>query len=129
MPELQKARPAYRNLPLFGPWLLGARTAAPGQESNEALFKGLSGVDTGQRPIFWQPYAESMKAAAAISRPVSALLAHYPTRATEFRAGLSDMKADEATARFLPLMARGDWVIVLDSSGVVLGHLQADGFF
>jgi len=128
-PELEKARPEYRTLPLSGPWLLGARPAAAGQESTEALFKGLSGVDTGQRPIFWRPYAESMKDAAAISRPVSALLGHYPARAAEFSAALSEMKADAATARFLPLMARGDWVVVLDPDGTVLGHLQADGFF
>jgi len=129
LPELPNARPEYRSLPLTGPWLLGARTAAAGDERNDALFKGLDGIDTGQRPIFWQPYAESMKAAVAKSRPVSALLTHYPARAAEFRADLSEMKADAATARFLPLMARGDWITVLNADGAVLGHLQVDGFF
>jgi len=129
LPELPKARPEYRSLPLTGPWLLGTRAAAAGAERNEALFKALEGFDIGQRPTFWQPYAESVKAALAKSRPVRALLEHYPARAAEFRAGLSEMKAGETTARFLPLRARGDWVIVLDPDGVVLGHLQADGFF
>ena len=65
----------------------------------------------------------------AKSRPVSVLLAYYPARAAEFRAGLAEMKGAEATARFLPLMARGDWVMVLDERGAVLGHFKADGFF
>jgi hypothetical protein len=39
------------------------------------------------------------------------------------------MKADESTGRFLPAMARGDWVAVLDPAGTVLGYLPYDGFF
>jgi len=129
LPELPKARPEYRSLPLTGPWLLGTRAAAAGAEHNEALFKALEGFDIGQRPTFWQPYADSVKAALGKSRPVGALIEHYPARAAEFRADLSEMKASETTARFLPLRARGDWVIVLDADGAVLGHLQVDGFF
>lgn len=129
LPELPKARPEYRSLPLTGPWLLGARVAAAGDERNDALFKGLDGFDTGQRPTFWQPYADSMSAAVARSRPVSLLLAHYPSRVVELREALHDMQADETSARFLPLMARGEWVVVIDSGGKLLGQLNVDGFF
>ena len=52
-----------------------------------------------------------------------------PVRAAELREGLDEMKADEATARFLPLAARGDWIVVLNTQGTVLGELKADGFF
>lgn len=128
-PELANARPEYRSLPMAGPWLLGTRAPTTAEEKSDALFKGVAGVDIGQRPIFWQPYADSMKMAVARSRPIAVLLERYPSRAAEFRTSLSEMKADTATARFLPLMARGDWVTVLDAAGTVLGHLQADGFF
>jgi len=127
--ELPQARPEYRALPLTGPWLLGTRAPKAGDEHTDAMFMGLKGIDRANRPTFWQPYAESLPDVLARSRPVSTLLAYYPARATELRAGLVDMKADEATARFLPLAARGDWVIVLDAKGVVIGHLKADGFF
>ena len=126
---MPKAPPEYRTLPLTGPWLLGTRTPEPGAEHSDAVTMGLQGIDRANRPLFWVPYAQSVPDVLAKSRPVSVLLAHYPPRAAEFRAALSEMKAVEATARFLPLRARGDWVIVLDASGVVLGHLQADGFF
>ena len=129
LPELPKAPPEYRTLPLAGPWLLGTRKPAPGAEHNDAIDMGLQGIDRANRPLFWQPYADSIEDVLAKSRPVSVLLAYYPARVAEFRGGLAEMKADEATARFLPLAARGDWVIVLDAKGRVLGHLRADGFF
>lgn len=129
LPELPKARPKYRSLPVTGPWLLGVRPAVAGEERNDALFMALDGVDTGQRPPFWQPYAESMRAVLAKSRPLAQLLARYPDRAAEFRAALQEMKASETDSRFLPLVARGDWVVVIDAAGKVLGYLSADGFF
>jgi len=129
MPELAKARPEYRNLPMSGPWLIGTRATLKGEEHTDALLKALEGVDIGQRPPFWQPYAESMKEAVAKSRPIDVLLKRYPLRASEFRARLSEMNADVATARFLPLVARGDWAVVLDASGEIRGYLQADAFF
>ncbi len=129
LPELDKALPEYRRLPMTGPWLLGTRAANKGEEEADALFKGVAGVDIGQRPIFWRPYAESMKLAVAKSRPLDVLLKRYPLREQAFRASLLDMKVSTETARFLPLVARGDWVIVLDADGAVMGHLQADGFF
>jgi len=127
--ELPLARPEYRELPLTGPWLLGTRAPATGQERSDALSKGLRGVDPAQRPTFWQPYAMSMNDVVSRSRPIRALLERYPAHAGEFTKALRSMKADETTTRFLPLMARGDWVCVIDANGTMLGNLQADGFF
>jgi len=42
---------------------------------------------------------------------------------------LAEMHADPASARFLPAMARGEWVAVLSAEGKVLGYLPVDGFF
>jgi hypothetical protein len=128
-PELPKARAEYRSLPLTGPWLIGTRAPKAGDEQYDAVFMGLQGVDRANRPAFWQPYTDSVPEVLAKSRPVNVLLSHYPARAAEFRASLAGMKADTATARFLPLAARGDWIVVLDAKGAVLGNLQADGFF
>ncbi|MEP6739357.1 MAG: TfpX/TfpZ family type IV pilin accessory protein [Caldimonas sp.] len=127
-PELPKARPEYRELPLTGPWLLGTRRPQAGAEHNEALFTALKGIDVGQRPLFWQPYEESRAEALARSKPLSGLLEHYAKRAPELRASLIEMKADESSARYLPVMARGDWSAVLDKTGNVLGYLPVDGF-
>jgi hypothetical protein len=129
VPELPHAAPEYRSLPVTGPMLLGTRAPGAGAENTEALFLGLRGVDIGQRPLFWQPYELSAAAAIARSKPISALAAHYPARAAELRQGLVDLHAPESSARFLPVSARGDWVVVLDQAGMVLGYLPFDGFF
>ena len=93
------------------------------------LFTALEGYDVSARPIFWQPYEQSRSQALAKSRPLSALLDHYPARAAELRERLTELRVDPATGRFLPAVARGDWVAVLDPTGNVLGYLPADGFF
>lgn len=127
--ELPRARPEYRTLPLTGPWLLGTRKPAKGEEANDALFTAVDGIDVGQRPIFWQPYAESSVNALARARPVALLLAHYPERAAEFQDRLRELQLDPASAKFLPVMARGEWVALLDRAGNVTAFLPADGFF
>ena len=128
--ELPLARPEYRQLPLTGPWLLGARAAQPGQEAQDALFKALGGIDRAQRPQFWQPYADSTADALARARPLATLLAKYPALAGEVKDKLREIKVDEASAKFLPLIGRGgDWVVILDSAGQLVHYVQAEGFF
>ena len=128
--ELPNARPEYRRLPLMGPWLLGARAAEPGDERNDALFMGLRGIDRGQRPKFWQPYAESTTDALARARPLATLLAKYPALASDVKSKLQAVKVDEGSAKFLPLIGRGgDWVVILDNAGQLVHYVQAGGFF
>ena len=127
--ELPKAPPELRQLPLTGPQVVSTRRPEAGAERNDAMLMGVNGVDVGQRPIFWQPYAKAQSRAAERSRPIGALLEHYPAEAAELREQLAALHADAATARFLPVMARGDWVAVLDQSGSVLGYVGVDGFF
>ncbi len=127
--DLLLARPPYDRLSWTGPSLLGARAPEPGPEHNDALFKALEGTDVSSRPQFWQPYERSKAAALARSRAVAMLLSHYPAQADETRRRLADMGAEESTARFLPAMARGEWVAVLNATGDVLGYLPLDGFF
>ncbi len=127
--ELSKAAPAYRELSLTGPQLIGTRAPQAGEERNDALFMGLKGIDIAQRPQFWQPYALSKSDALVRSRPISVLSSQYAAHATEIAVQLHEMAADPASARFLPVVARGDWVAVLDASGNVLGYMMFDGFF
>jgi len=127
--DLRLAKAPYDRLSWTGPSLLGARAPKPGAEHNDVLFKSLEGIDISSRPQFWQPYDQSKAAALTRSRPLATLLAHDPSRADETRRQLADMRADESTARFLPAMARGNWVAILNATGDVLGYLPLDGFF
>ena len=127
--ELAKGPPEYRRLPTTGPWLLGTRKPVRGDESNEALFKSLSGFDIGYRPLFWQSYEKSLASVVERSKPLAQLLGHYPERADELRGRLQDIGANPESHRYLPTVARGDWVAVVDEGGVVVGYLPVDGFF
>ena len=130
LPELPKALPAYQSLPLTGPRILATRRAEGGDERNEALFMALQyGVDVSQRPGFWRPYDEARAAALQRARPIEVLLRKYEGRAVELREALAAAGVKEAGARFLPVMARGDWVAVLDAEGNITTFLAADGFF
>lgn len=127
--ELPLAPPEYRTLPLTGPWLLGTRRPHSGKESNDALFAAIDGVDIGQRPLFWQPYSESKAEVLAHSRPLSLLLAHYVARRAELGRRVHALGIDPGSVTFVPVMARGDWVALLDHAGQIKGFLPADGFF
>lgn len=129
LPELPQARAEYRSLPISGPWLLSTRPTEAGEDRNQALAMALNGIDAGQRPTFWRPYDEGRAAALARARPIEVLLKKYPDRAEQFRARLADASLPQSAARFLPLVARGDWVAVLDAKGDIATFLPVDGFF
>jgi hypothetical protein len=128
-PELQKARPDYRDMPLTGPWLLGTRAVQAGDERNDALFLALEGVDIGARPKFWQPYEQSKADVVRASRPLAELLAKYPGQADSIHRRLSDRGEAEGQVRFVPVLARGDWVALIRSDGSIIEFENVDGYF
>lgn len=127
--ELPKALPDYRSLPLTGPWTLSTRAAQPGEEKNDALFMALKGFDTSQRPGFWQPYDDARSDAVAAARPLKALLQRHSDRGADLQAQVHDAGLALDHARFLPVIARGNWVAVLNPQGDIVTFLEADGFF
>jgi hypothetical protein len=127
--ELPDALPAYRSLPLTGPWLLYARPAEAGQERNEALFKALEGIDTGVRPRFWRPYDDGRAEALKRARPVSVLLERHPEHKPAILGKLQEAGLDAQRARFVPVIARGDWVAFVDERGTPVAFIAVNGFF
>ena len=127
--ELPRALPAYRSLPLTGPMLLGTPSAARRRRAQRCLVPGLGGQGrrvSGRRsgsPT--RSRSPGPRAIAADRSPRSRI-----TRARRRNpAADAAMKAEPATSRFLPAMARTAWVAVLDGGGNVLGYLPFDGFF
>jgi hypothetical protein len=127
--ELPQADPAYHRLPLWGPWLLGTRTSGSGDERLKAIDLAMKGYDLGQRPTYWRPYDASREDALKRSRPVSALLQKYPSAQADISARVDALRLPVDSARFLPIMARADWVALLDPAGNLVGFAPYDGFF
>ncbi len=128
--ELPQARPEYRQLPWLGPQLMSARESKPGDEKLRSIELSLQGYDVGQRPSYWQPYADAQARAAQRAQPVSTLIQRNPTRRADIEAALREHHAAATSARFLPIQSRmGDWVMLLNEQGQPLGILAANGFF
>lgn len=128
-PELPQALEQYRRLPLTGPWILGTRKVRDGQENTHALVLGFKGIDIGQRPLFWQPYELSKPDILKKARSVSVLMERYPARRSEIEAAMRSAGIHPEGAKFLPVVARLDWVAILDKTGDVATYLPLDGFF
>lgn len=127
--EMPSAPPAYRRLPITGPWQLGVRSAEPGAERGEAIFLGLAGFDTSQRPTFWRPYADVQELAYERARPVAVLQKQHAAHQKTIETELGQAGIDVKTARFMPVRTRGDWVVVLTPGGKIAHFMPFDGYF
>ncbi len=127
--ELAQAAPAYRTLSRTGPVLLGTRKSSSDKERFDAIELGLMGQDIGQRPLFSQPYETSRAQALQRSRALSDMTAQYPALRADILAAATDAGLTEQTARFLPLLARGEGIVLIDREGQVRGFAPGDGFF
>jgi hypothetical protein len=126
--ELPTAREEYRSLSLTGPVVLGTRSSQSSEERLASLDLALKGYDLGQRPSYWRPYAESRPAILSEAKPVTDLVARYPARRAELEHTLRELKLQPQQARYLPVVARDDWVAILDAAGDVAGFAPFDGF-
>jgi len=127
--ELQAASAAYQNLPLTGPWVLGTRQPRDDAERKEAFSLSMSGFDSGQRPSYWQPYAQSQGEALAKSRPIAVLADHYANSRAQIEAIVRGLVTPADQVRFVPMRARRDWVVLVDNVGNIVGFAPFDGFF
>lgn len=127
--ELAEAPATLRTLSVTGPRVVGARQPSPGPERNESLMRALSGVDVGLRPKFWVTYDEVRSRAVQRSRPVTQLLDHHVQDRRQIEVALKQAGLAVRDARFLPVMARGDWVALMTPEGDVAGFAPFDGFF
>jgi hypothetical protein len=127
--DLALAQPAYRSLPIDGPKLIGARRSTPGPEQLRSVVLAMEGKDLAQRPEFYQEFALSRAEAVGRARSIEALYAKYPLRRNELDEALSLARLPRDQLRYLPLVARKQWVaIVKADSADVLAFAPFDGF-
>jgi hypothetical protein len=127
--DLALAKPAYRSLPIDGPKLIGTRRSKPGPEQLRSVALALEGKDLAQRPEFYQEFALSRAEAVSRARPIEALYAKYPQRRDELDKALLLAGLPREQLRYLPLVARKQWVaIVKADSADALAFAPFDGF-
>ena len=87
------------------------------------------GRDYAERPEFYIPYAgEAVQRALSKAKALATFLEKQPAQLATAQALGSQHQASIAQWFYVPILARKDWVAVLDARGQIVGYLQGDGF-
>lgn len=115
---------------LSGPRVVSIRDPLNEQERAKVLFDSLQGGrDYAERPEFYLPYGKDAARKFLLkARPLSKFLERYPEQSKNASAITKVVAADLEKWFTLPVVARQDWVAVLDENGVIRGFLRGDGF-
>ncbi len=113
-----------------GPITVAIRAPKDAMERNKVLFETVEGgPDYGERPDFYLPYeGEAALKSLKHAKPLDMFIKKYPDR-QDVASNLAREKGiDIAKLSYLPVIARQDWVAVLDKQGQIQGFLKGDGF-
>lgn len=113
-----------------GPITVATRSPKDDQERNTVLLESvLGGRDYGERPEFYVPY-EGAAAQKSLNRakPLADFVKKYPEHAAKAEQLVATMGVEMQSLRYLPVIARQDWIAVLDHQGRIGGFLKGDGF-
>jgi len=127
--DLALAAKPYRQLPLFGPRLVGTRRSAPGAEQLQSIELALRGKDLSQRPKFYQDYALSRQEVLSRAKSPQILIEKYSTQMREIEAAMTATGLEPNQLRYVPLVARRQWVAFVDAKTAdIVGYAPFDGF-
>ena len=111
------------------PLVLGLREPTKA-ERERVLFQSMQGGrDYAELPEFYKLYDQvSADKAIASSLPLDKFLAKYPNQQARIAALVEQMGIEQSALRLIPVMARGDWVAIVNAEGRILEFLPGDGF-
>jgi hypothetical protein len=113
-----------------GPLTIALREPASSEERNRVMLESVQGGrDYAERPEFYLPYdrANAVKS-LKLAKPLSVFLEKRPDQVDAANKLASQKGAAIADWQYLPIIARQDWVAVLDKQGQIQGFLKGDGF-
>ena len=127
--ELPKLPEALQPSLFNGPQTVGLRDASP-EERKTVMFESVEGGrDYGERPGFYVAYDAAQAAKTyAKAKPLADFAKKYSSKQADIDKLQTQAGADAKLLRYLPIMARQDWVAVLNPKGEIVGYLQGDGF-
>lgn len=113
-----------------GPLTVAIREPIDTQERSAVMLESVQGGrDYADRPEFYLPYkgATALKSLQR-AKPLAVFLQKQPDQQEAARKLALEKSADLAQWLYLPVVARQDWVAVLDKQGQIQGFLRGDGF-
>ena len=114
---------------LFEPLKPVSLRAPNPSERKEVLFESVQGGrDYGERPIFYIEYSGA--SVYATGKEVESFIKTYgtPENYRRLEKILNQHKISLRDIRYVPIIAKEDWVAVLKADGEVTGYLKGDGF-
>ena len=122
--------PTLQPKTLSGPLTVGIRPPIDSKERNKVLFASIQGGrDYAERPEFYLPYeGEAALKSLQRAKPLATFLEKYPDQQDAARKLALEKNADLKEWFYLPVVARQDWVAILDKQGQIQGFLRGDGF-
>ena len=127
--ELVKLPVALQPQLFKGPQTVGLRDASK-EEREKVMFESVQGGrDYGERPGFYVVYDAAQAAKTyAKAKPLADFAKKHPSKQADIDKLQTQAGADAKLLRYLPIIARQDWVAVLNPKGAIVGYLQGDGF-
>ncbi|MDB5779069.1 MAG: FimB [Polaromonas sp.] len=115
---------------LSGPVTVAIRPAVDTEERNKVLFASIEGGrDYAERPEFYLPYeGEAALKSLKRAKPLTVFLQKQPGQQEAARKLALEKGVNLKEWFYLPVIARQDWVAVLDKQGQIQGFLRGDGF-
>ena len=134
-PSLDEAAVAMLPAALQPHWWKGPQTVAIRdpknvEEKNKVMFDSVQGGrDYGERAEFYLPYkGEAALKSLKRAKPLTKFLEKYPNQQNAARKLALEKGVDLKEWFFLPVIARQDWIALLDKQGQIQGFLPGDGF-
>lgn len=112
------------------PMIVGIREPNSIEERNKVLFESLQGGrDYAERPEFYAAYAErSANKSLEKSKKLLDFVWKYPGLNAWAKSYAQAKNVPVELIRYLPVMAREDWIAILDQDGYVADFVKGDGF-
>ena len=127
--ELTKLPKALQPQLFKAPQPIGLRDASS-DERKTVMFESVQGGrDYGERPSFYVAYDAAQAANAyAKAKPLENFAKKHPSKQADIDKLQTQVGADAKLLRYMPIIARQDWVAVLNPKGEIVGYVQGDGF-
>ena len=127
--ELAKLPQALQPSLFKGPQTVGLRDASK-EEREKVMFESVQGGrDYGERPGFYVSYDTAQAAKTYVkAKPLDNFAKKHPSKQTEIDKLQTQAGTDAKQLRYLPIIARQDWVAVLNPKGAIVEYMQGDGF-
>lgn len=113
-----------------GPAIVSIRAPKDESERQSVLLEAVEGGrDYAERPEFYLPYdtAAALKSLKR-AKPLSVFLEKQPSQQAAALKLANEKNVVLSEMWYLPVMARQDWVAVLNKQGRIQGFLKGDGF-